>query len=125
MWETTMCIQLRKRNWKPVIGKRFFSPKSIQKIDNSFQTSTVSLMERAPEPQAPNRATIWSKRQQPRSSIVDEPRFLGIDMSAQPRPLAAIELLKQQPATCIEGRSVYCDGGGLLGHPKVFINLVS
>ena len=83
-----------------------------------IHSSAVSI------PQAPNRAQLWSKRQRPRDQAIGGPRFVGIDLSAQPRPLAAIELLKQQSITLVKARSVECDGGGLLGHPNVFINLV-
>lgn len=38
----------------------------------------------------------------------------------------AIDLVHEEPPTEIDGRSVWCDGGGgALGHPKVYINLVS
>lgn len=38
----------------------------------------------------------------------------------------AIKLVAEEPATDIEARVVSCDGGGgALGHPKVYINLVS
>lgn len=37
----------------------------------------------------------------------------------------AIDLVAEEPVTDIEARVVSCDGGGgALGHPKVYINLV-
>lgn len=37
----------------------------------------------------------------------------------------AIKLVAEEPVTDIEARVVSCDGGGgALGHPKVYINLV-
>ncbi|KAG7500580.1 hypothetical protein JOB18_023729 [Solea senegalensis] len=37
----------------------------------------------------------------------------------------AIKLVAEEPVTDVEGRVVSCDGGGgALGHPKVYINLV-
>ncbi|PJF16503.1 hypothetical protein PSACC_03690 [Paramicrosporidium saccamoebae] len=75
-------------------------------------------------PQAPNRATVWSQRQRPKNDAMVGPRFIEVNLDSQPRPLSAIELLKQTPVLSIKARTVACDGGGLLGHPKVFINLV-
>jgi hypothetical protein len=77
-----------------------------------------------PEPQAPNRATVWSQRQRPKNEAMVGPRFIEVNLDSQPRPLSAIELLKQAPVLSVKARTVACDGGGLLGHPKVFINLV-
>lgn len=37
----------------------------------------------------------------------------------------AIDLIAEQPVSQVESRVVSCDGGGgALGHPKVYINLV-
>ena len=42
---------------------------------------------------------------------------------AQPRPMAAIELIHKQPVRWTNQKVVSCDGGGgPLGHPRVFIN---
>lgn len=76
-----------------------------------------------PPNQAPNRATTWSQRQRSRKDVLQGPRYTGIDLTAQPQPLAAIELLKQQPITIVSDRKTTCDGGGVLGHPTIFINL--
>ena len=44
-------------------------------------------------------------------------------LTIQPRPMAAIELIHKQPVRWTKSRVVSCDGGGgPLGHPKVFIN---
>lgn len=38
----------------------------------------------------------------------------------------AIKLVAEEPVTDVESRVVSCDGGGgALGHPKVYINLVN
>lgn len=50
---------------------------------------------------------------------------MGINLQAQPAPEAAIELAKAQEIVAVTTRTVACDGGGLLGHPKIFLNLVS
>ena len=37
----------------------------------------------------------------------------------------AIDLIAEQPVSEVESRVISCDGGGgALGHPKVYINLV-
>lgn len=42
---------------------------------------------------------------------------------AQPRPMAAIDLIHKQPVRWTQKRIVSCDGGGgPLGHPRIFIN---
>lgn len=74
--------------------------------------------------QASNRAGKWSERQRSKENAFQGPRFTGVDLASQPNPLAAIELLKQQSIVVTTARVVTCDGDGLLGHPKVFINLV-
>ncbi|KAJ1817461.1 hypothetical protein LPJ75_001708 [Coemansia sp. RSA 2598] len=74
--------------------------------------------------QAPNRETTWSNDQRPRAEIIRDPRFVQADLLAQPRPMAAIELIAEEPVREVEGRLACCDGGGgALGHPRVWINL--
>lgn len=79
----------------------------------------------APLSQSDNRALPWSRRQRPKDDALFGPRFVGINLQAQPTPEAAIELVKAQEVVTVATRTVACDGGGLLGHPKIFINLVS
>ncbi|CUS07595.1 unnamed protein product [Tuber aestivum] len=74
--------------------------------------------------QAPNRATTWSRSQQPRELAMVGPRFENTDMELQPTPYAAIELIHRQPVRFSEKRIVVCDGGGgPMGHPRIFINV--
>lgn len=74
--------------------------------------------------QAPNRSGVWSRSQQPRATAMAGPRFEQTIMDDQPRPLAAIELIHQQPVRWTNKRVVSCDGGGgPLGHPRIFINV--
>ncbi|KAG0150224.1 hypothetical protein CROQUDRAFT_38763 [Cronartium quercuum f. sp. fusiforme G11] len=74
--------------------------------------------------QAPNRVTTWSKNQIARSDAMRGPRFEQTSMELQPFPLAAIDLVHQEPIRMVESRVASCDGGGgALGHPKIFINL--
>ncbi|KAH8146744.1 uncharacterized protein LAJ45_09118 [Morchella importuna] len=74
--------------------------------------------------QAPNRATTWSRSQQPRELAMVGPRFEQTILERQPAAWAAIELIHQQPVRWSEKRVVACDGGGgPMGHPRVFINV--
>ncbi|GAA5849153.1 hypothetical protein JCM9279_005805 [Rhodotorula babjevae] len=74
--------------------------------------------------QAPNRTTTWSKSQAARTEAMVGPRFEQTNEMFQPRPLAAIELIQDEPIRLVEGRVAACDGGGgALGHPRIFINL--
>ncbi|KAG8851849.1 hypothetical protein FRB96_009033 [Tulasnella sp. 330] len=75
--------------------------------------------------QAPNRAAKWSTSQQSRPQHASIPRFEQTDMSLQPMPLSAQEMIAKEPIRLVHGRKAVCDGGGgALGHPKIFINLV-
>ncbi|CAE7231684.1 unnamed protein product [Rhizoctonia solani] len=77
-------------------------------------------------PQAPNRDKPWSTSQRPRPGPDFDARFEQTDMSLQPAPLSAQALVDQEPIRVVHGRKAVCDGGGgPLGHPKIFINLVS
>ncbi|GAA6044244.1 hypothetical protein JCM8097_002195 [Rhodosporidiobolus ruineniae] len=74
--------------------------------------------------QAPNRATPWSKSQAARTEAMVGPRFEQTAEAYQPRPLAAVELIAEEPIRLVQGRVAACDGGGgALGHPRIFINL--
>ncbi|KAE8447927.1 hypothetical protein EG329_009999 [Mollisiaceae sp. DMI_Dod_QoI] len=73
--------------------------------------------------QAPNRATVWSRSQNPRAKAMTGPRFEQTIMDLQPAPQAAIDLIHKQPVRWTHERVVACDGGGgPLGHPRIFIN---
>ncbi|KAK4622317.1 Lactobacillus shifted protein [Fulvia fulva] len=96
----------------------------------SMGSRDAALMETAAEgedkrvQQAPNRATTWSRSQRERAKAMVGPRFEQTIMEDQPRPLAAIELIHQQPVNWTKQRVVSCDGGGgPLGHPRIFINV--
>lgn len=75
--------------------------------------------------QAPNRKQPWAPSQMPKSDAQVGPRFLQHDLSEQPNPLAAIELIAKEPIRFLEGSSAVCDGekGSLQGHPRIFINI--
>ncbi|KAI0999726.1 hypothetical protein K3495_g8470 [Podosphaera aphanis] len=73
--------------------------------------------------QSPNRASIWSRSQNPKSKAMSGPRFEQTIMHLQPSPLAAIEMVRNQPVRWTPDRIVTCDGGGgPLGHPRIYIN---
>ncbi|KAL8293743.1 hypothetical protein RQP46_000444 [Phenoliferia psychrophenolica] len=77
-----------------------------------------------PSTQSPNRAGTWSKAQASRPDAMTGPRFEQTAQAFQPQPLAAIELIAEQPIRLVSGRTAACDGeGGSLGHPRIFINL--
>ena len=87
--------------------------------------------------QADNRANTWSRRQASKASIYqNNARFIQSDLSQQPRPLAAIQLIADCDVHFVEDRIVACDGSvatarakangnssASLGHPRVYINL--
>lgn len=51
-------------------------------------------------------------------------RFM--DTPKQINPNFAIKLIAEVPPKAVSARTTWCDGGnGALGHPRVFINLVS
>ncbi|KAJ2388336.1 hypothetical protein H4S02_002923 [Coemansia sp. RSA 2611] len=66
--------------------------------------------------QAPNRELTWSQTQRPRADITNDPRFVQVDLDGQPRPMAAIELIAEEPVREVEGRLACCDGGRLSAH---------
>lgn len=93
--------------------------------------------------QSPNYPTTWSTNQQPRPAPRSGPRFEHTFMELQPNPLSAMELVANEPVRVVHGRKAVCDGGeqwhthmilagslmiwvggGPLGHPKIYINLV-
>ncbi|PIK50472.1 hypothetical protein BSL78_12601 [Apostichopus japonicus] len=47
-----------------------------------------------------------------------------VDREKEVNDKFAIDLVHEEPPTEVDGRNVWCDGGGgALGHPKVYINL--
>ncbi|KAJ2354732.1 hypothetical protein IWW50_003744 [Coemansia erecta] len=72
----------------------------------SASTETKELTQ-----QAPNRKVTWSETQRPRADIINDPRFVQVDLDGQPRPMAAIELITEEPIREVETRLACCDGG--------------
>ncbi|CAG8501476.1 16541_t:CDS:2 [Funneliformis caledonium] len=99
------------------IYSRYFSTTKNPKT-NEITTTTKKYE------QASNREVTWSKNQRTRKDAMIGPRFEQLDLEAQPRPLAAIELIAEEPIHYVEGRIAVCHGGGgALGHPQIYINL--
>lgn len=111
----------------------------------SSETSTPAVTipsAKTPAPQAPNYAAQWSTNQRARPAAGENPRFEQTNMELQPNPLSAMEMIDNEPIRLVDGRKASCDGGeyqssiycfnierlfaggGPLGHPKVYINLV-
>ncbi|KAJ6261476.1 hypothetical protein Dda_4146 [Drechslerella dactyloides] len=94
---------------------------SLERTDAAATTEDLIALQKV---QAPNRVRTWAKSQMPRAAAMVGPRFEQTDLALQPRPLAAIELIHEQPVRFVKDRVVVCDGGGgPLGHPKIFINV--
>lgn len=93
--------------------------------------------------QAPNYPATWSTNQRSRPQGRSGPRFEQTHMDLQPNPLSAMQMIAEEPIRIVHGRKAVCDGGashpyahcgtepdrlilggGPLGHPKIFINLV-
>lgn len=152
---------------KPNVSATNATPTSSMGSHDSALVESPEAAEKIRQMQAPNRAGIWSRSQEPRDKAMVGPRFeqtimedqvwmlfimlrysvsgrdghghdallsfihlLGYrkndhaDIYAQPRPMAAIELIHKQSVRWRKERVVSCDGGGgPLGHPRIFINL--
>ncbi|KAI4722978.1 hypothetical protein E4T48_00762 [Aureobasidium sp. EXF-10727] len=107
----------------PVSSTNAMPLSSEGNMDKPLQESVAEGEERRVM-QAPNRAAVWSRSQQPREKAMVGPRFEQMIMYDQPRPMAAIELIHKQPVNWVKERTVKCDGGGgPLGHPRIFINV--
>ncbi|MCJ1305320.1 hypothetical protein MMC08_008134 [Hypocenomyce scalaris] len=112
-------------------------PKPVQNVSesNAVPMSAMGLQdadlqelpedaEKQRQMQAPNRAQVWSRSQQPRDRAMSGPRFEQTLMDYQPQPEAAISYIHKQPVRWTHKRVVSCDGGGgPLGHPKIFVNV--
>ena len=121
---------------------------STSKADNNATSSALTKKVDVPLPttqqQSPNYPSTWSTSQRPRPGIGSSPRFEQTAMDLQPNPLSAMELIAKEPIRVVHGRKAVCDGGkhmflsspvtfhhlpfilggGPLGHPKIYINLV-
>lgn len=76
--------------------------------------------------QAPNRVGVWSQSQIAKAEVYDKyARFQGKDLTKQPKPYSAMELIAEQEIRYLEHDNVaVCDGNkGSQGHPRIYINL--
>ncbi|KAL1919952.1 uncharacterized protein VTP21DRAFT_1884 [Calcarisporiella thermophila] len=105
-------------------ASRVSSNYTARTYSTQITKSTSTAPAKLTQQQAPNRDSAWSENQARRAEAMSGPRFEGIDMAAQPAPLAAIELIAAEPIRYVDTRIAVCDGGeGALGHPRVYINL--
>ncbi|KAI8066949.1 zinc-finger domain-containing protein [Gilbertella persicaria] len=99
---------------------------SLKSFSAAYSTS-LRPTEKSVAPQveqSANRATTWSETQRPKSEALAGPRFEQTDLTTQPNPMAAIDLIAEEPIRFVNKRIAHCDGGGgVLGHPKIYINL--
>lgn len=63
------------------------------------------------EAQSPNYPTTWSENQATRVEAMKGPRFEQMDMTFQPQPLSALEMIQNEPIRLANKRIVACDGG--------------
>lgn len=144
---STICTNHYRR---PTMLSRRLIPRlnrSLKFLTRSASSSSSSSVPSKPQPsvpapQAPNYPTAWSTNQQTRAAAASNPRFEQTVIELQPNPLSAMELVANEPVRLVHGRKAVCDGGersidwvqklafnllaggGPLGHPKIFINLV-
>lgn len=72
-----------------------------------------------------NLSETWSKKQMPKYLAMKGARFETVNIERQPNPTPAIELISKVPVIELHENIVACDGGGgRLGHPTIYINLV-
>ena len=128
---------------------------STPKLENTTSSAVATKKADVPTiQQSPNYPSTWSTSQRPRPGPGSGPRFEQTAMDLQPNPLSAMELISKEQIRLVHGRKAVCDGGmclvlllkgnthtplllshsihtnsvlggGPLGHPKIYINLVS
>ncbi|RIA92206.1 hypothetical protein C1645_765666 [Glomus cerebriforme] len=103
---------------------RYYATKEGPEATEITNTTTMNATTKSTSVDIPNYRVAWSKSQKPRDEAMIGPRFEQTDLEAQPRPLAAIDLIAEEPIHYVEGRVAVCHGGkGALGHPQIYINL--
>jgi len=112
-----------KSNIFPTISRRFQS--STVSKESSSTPEAPPKDSSVPLKQAPNRETTWSRSQASRTGVLNHAKFAQKDLSKQPQPYAAIDLIAKQPIRYIPDRIAVCQGQKQLGqgHPKIYINL--
>lgn len=111
-----------------ILHSLYSIPVMLRNIARRYTTAVTSMPSAKPlarqAEQAANRTTTWARSQQPKSDAFIGPRFEQKDLSKQPNPMAAVELIKEEPVHFVKERIAVCNGGGgALGHPKIYINL--
>ncbi|KAG1046164.1 hypothetical protein G6F46_009987 [Rhizopus delemar] len=90
-----------------------FRNTALKSFTASYTTSlqpTAKTVAPAAE-QASNRPTTWSENQRAKADALKGPRFEQTDISTQPNPMAAIELIAEEPIRFVKKRIAHCDGG--------------
>lgn len=95
----------------------------------SFYGSKINFKNESPELENKDKSLniyeTWSRKQIPKSLAMQGPRFENVDIGKQPNPTPAIHLISKISVKKVHENIVSCDGGGgKLGHPKIYINLV-
>lgn len=87
-------------------------PSSLHGVPSASPMPSKSRPPAVPAlPQALNRAETWSTMQRPRPTGASSPLFEQTDMSFQPMPLSAMQLVSEDPIVLIKARKAVCDGG--------------
>ena len=94
-------------------------------FSGKFIDKKIDYVEKLKKDNSELLSKVWSKSQMPKSLALQGARFETVDLSKQPNPKPAIELISKHPIVEVHDHIVACDGGGgSLGHPKIYINLV-
>lgn len=113
---------LLNRNYyfcRHVITRKLFGTEAISKNSKSLNVKISG------DDEPSNISKTWSQKQIPKSLALQSARFETVDISKQPNPAPAIKLISKVPINQVHENIVACDGGGgRLGHPKIYINLV-
>lgn len=115
-------MSLRAILKRQVINRSYFSKNKWFSTKNISVTSKSGNLELIEESDTSVISKTWSPKQMPKSSAA---RFETVDIAQQPNPAAAMKLISKVPVIQVHENIAACDGGGgKLGHPKIYINLV-
>ncbi|XP_041363714.1 NADH dehydrogenase [ubiquinone] iron-sulfur protein 6, mitochondrial-like [Gigantopelta aegis] len=81
-----------------------------------FCSTSFNCVQEGPNVDLPTHTgQVWDKSDYRRVRFLDKDKQINKNF--------AIQLVAEEPVVIVNARSVWSDGGGPLGHPKVFINL--
>ncbi|XP_076459901.1 NADH dehydrogenase [ubiquinone] iron-sulfur protein 6, mitochondrial-like [Babylonia areolata] len=81
----------------------------------SVSTSAVRTSEGTNVDTPTHTGQVWDKNDYRRIRFVDKDKLVN--------PQFAVKLVDEDPVVLVNSNHVFSDGGGALGHPKVYINL--